>query len=94
VKCPWAQDWTIDAGAWISYMNRSGNYYKSDYSAMHDANLWVALNIPLNKYFTLSPTINYSAPLSNNAKQELEASSFSGHASRFLYGGLIVKLAF
>jgi hypothetical protein len=94
VKCSWAQDWTIDVGTWISYMNRSGNYYKSDYSAMHDANLWMALNIPLNKYFTLSPTIQYSAPLSNNAKQELEACSFSGDASRFLYGGLVFKVAF
>ena len=94
IKCPWAEGWTIDAGAWISYYDRESSYQKTAYSAMHDANLWMALNIPLNKYFTLSPTINYSAPLSNNAKHELEASSFSGHASRFLYGGLIVKLAF
>ncbi|MCX5887550.1 MAG: hypothetical protein NT096_16845 [Proteobacteria bacterium] len=94
VKCSWAQDWTIDVGTWISYYDREANYEKTAYSAMHDANLWMALNIPLNKYFTLSPTIQYSAPLSNNAKQELEACSFSGDASRFLYGGLVFKVAF
>jgi hypothetical protein len=91
---PWAKDWSIDVGAWISYYDREANYEKTAYSAMHDGNVWVALNIPLNKYFTLSPTIQYSAPLSNNAKQELEAGSFSGEASRFLYGGLVFKVAF
>ena len=94
IKCPWSQGWSIDVGTWISWMHRSANYEKTHYSAMHDGNVWMALNIPLNKYFTLSPTINYSAPLSNNAKQEIEAASFSGEASRFLYGGLIFKLAF
>jgi hypothetical protein len=94
MKTNLTKDWSIDVGTWISYYRREASYYKTYYSAMHDGNVWMALNIPLNKYFTLSPTIQYSAPLSNNAKQELEASSFSGHASRFLYGGLIVKLAF
>jgi len=94
--CPtsWAKDWSIDVGTWISWDYVEGNYDKAHYSAMHDGNVWVALNVPLNKYFTLSPTIQYSAPLSNNAKQAIEAGSFSTDASRFLYGGLVFKVAF
>jgi len=94
--CPtsWAKDWSVDVGTWISWDYVEGNYEKAHYSAMHDGNVWVALNIPFKKYFTLSPTIQYSAPLSNNAKQMIEANSFSGDASRFLYGGLVFKVAF
>jgi len=94
-KLCWAQDWSYDVGGWISWMHRSAIAgERLHYSAMHDANIWAALNIPLNKYFSLSPTIQYSFPMSHAASDELEAASFDGRSDSFVYGGVVVKLAF
>lgn len=94
-KCNITKDWSVDLGTWISWMHRSrAGGERLHYSAMHDANVWAALNIPLNKYFTLSPTIQYSFPMSDAAHEEIEAASFDGRSDSFVYGGLVVKLAF
>ena len=43
---------------------------------MHDGNIWAAYNIPLNSFMTISPSINYSFPLSNKAQREIGHASF------------------
>jgi len=94
-KYPCTKDWSVDVGSWISWMHRTrAAGVSAHYSAMHDANIWAALNVPLNKYFTLSPTVNYSFPMSHSAHHEIEAASFNGHDDNWVYGGVVVKLAF
>jgi hypothetical protein len=85
------KEWTWDMGGWISYI-----YNKSteDISAMDDGNIWMGLTIPVNSYFSIIPKIQYSFPLSSTARKRIEANSFNGQDSNFLYGGLIFDLKF
>ena len=85
------KEWTWDMGGWISYI-----YNKSteDISAMDDGNIWMGLTIPVNSYFSIIPKIQYSFPLSSAARKRIEANSFNGQDSNFLYGGLIFDLKF
>ena len=54
----------------------------------------VSLTIPVNSYFSIIPKIQYSFPLSSTARKRIEANSFNGQDSNFLYGGLIFDLKF
>jgi hypothetical protein len=63
------------------------------YRALHDGVLSAALAIPMGKYFTLTPSLSYSFPLSGDADNLLKATSFSGD-SDFFYGGVTLSLAF
>jgi uncharacterized protein (TIGR02001 family) len=81
--------WSLDIGGWVSYMDSERDGYRS----WHDGNLWAGLNIPLNKYFTLTPKVQYSFPLSSGADHNLQASSFDGGDSQFVYGGLILDVS-
>jgi hypothetical protein len=85
------KEWTWDMGGWISYI-----YNKSteDISAMDDGNIWMGLTIPVNSHFSIIPKIQYSFPLSSAARKRIEANSFNGQDSNFLYGGLIFDLKF
>jgi hypothetical protein len=85
------KEWTWDMGGWISYI-----YNKSteDISAMDDGNIWTGFTIPVNSYFSIIPKIQYSFPLSSTARKRIEAASFNGKDSNFLYGGLVFDLKF
>ena len=82
--------WSWDLGGWVSYKD----VHDVDYSALHDGNIWTAVNIPINKYWTFSPSINYSFPLSNTAQTELRHASFDGDESHFVYGGFAISATF
>jgi hypothetical protein len=84
------KDWSLDVGGWVSYLDNKAE----DFSALHDGNLWTGLTIPLNSYFSITPKIQYSFPLSSDARDRIEANSFNGKDANFLYGGLIVDLKF
>ena len=84
------KDWSWDLGGWVSYLNNKAE----DFSALHDGNLWTGLTIPVNSYFSIIPKIQYSFPLSSDSDDRIEANSFNGKDSNFLYGGLIVDLKF
>ena len=85
------KNWSLDVGGWVSYL-----YNKSteNITAMHDGNLWMGLTIPVNSYFSITPKIQYSFPLSSTSRDRIEANSFNGKDSNFVYGGLIFDLKF
>ncbi len=63
------------------------------YSAFHDGVVSASLNIPFAKYFTCTPMLAYSFPLSSDAKNLLKADSLSNKAGH-LFGGVTLSFAF
>ena len=84
------RDWLLGVGGWVSYRYSE----QEDYSAMHDGNLWAGLTIPLNRFVSVTPKIQYSFPLGSNAADRIEANSYSGKDSNFVYGGIIFDVKF
>ena len=80
------KDLSLDLAASISYLDTKG------FSNLHDGNVSVALNIPLNKYLSVKPTVQYSFPLSSSAAREIRDGSY-GTNNNFVYGGLVFNLA-
>jgi hypothetical protein len=94
VKSGCMKDWSIDVGGWVSYMIDHTGLIEDTYKAWHDANMWAALNIPLNNYFTLVPSINYSFPMSEAARENIELGGFTHKNAQFVYGGCTLKVDF
>ncbi|GAB6268197.1 MAG: hypothetical protein STSR0002_09380 [Smithella sp.] len=69
------------------------------FSNLHDGTLTVSLPIKATSYITLTPTVSYVFPLSDDAKNEMKGRGLRGVApsdrdSSFLYGGVAVSFAF
>ena len=69
------------------------------FSNFHDGNLTVSLPIKATSYITLTPTISYVFPLSDDAKNEMKGFRLSGKTpadrdSSYIYGGLTMTLSF
>ena len=69
------------------------------FSNFHDGNLTVSLPIKATSYITLTPTISYVFPLSEDAKNEMKGFGLSGKTpadrdSSFIYGGLAASISF
>lgn len=90
------KDWSLDLAGSISYMN---NKSTKSFSDMHDGNISAGLKIPVNKYLSVKPNIQYSFPLSAAASRDIKANSltnrgFSGDGdTHYVYGGLIFDLS-
>jgi hypothetical protein len=84
------KDWSLDLAGTVSYLN--DKTAPGDFSDFHDGNISAGVKIPLNKYLSIKPIIQYSFPLSSAAAREITAGSLGGH-SNFVYGGLIFDLA-
>ena len=63
------------------------------YQNFHDGLISAGLTIPIAEYFTFSPMISYSFPLSDEADNLLTSSSFSND-SDFIFGGATLSIAF
>ena len=68
------------------------------FSNFHDGNLTVSLPIKATSYITLTPTISYVFPLSDDAKNEMKGFGLSGKTpadrdSSYIYGGLTMTLS-
>jgi len=89
------RDWSFDVGGWVSYYWQK-DYMKDKihYSAWHDGNVWAGLKIQLSDVCSITPKIQYSFPLSHKADDALQAASFDGNDSQFVYGGLIFDYTF
>lgn len=102
IKLP-CYDWSIDLGATFIYQDSDdrGAYpsppkfdvFDSAYSNFHAGILSAAVNFPIGKYFTISPKVGYSFPLSGEADDEIEALSWDHHDDH-IWGGLRVTAAF
>jgi len=81
---------TFDVGGW-------GSYYDIDdahYHEFHDGTVWAGFTVPLNEWASVSPSINYTFPLTSDAEDFLEDASFDGDDSDFVYGGVTLNVAF
>jgi len=67
------------------------------YRDFHDGQLSASLTIPIDKYFTLTPLIAYSFPLSGNSDDLItsynEGLGYSDNSDYF-YGGITLSIAF
>jgi len=80
---------SLDLGASLGYLVlEDGNY-----SEFHAGQLFGSLNIPLGKYFTVSPRVGVSFPLSEGARKEIETVSWDGEGTH-VFGGIRVSAAF
>jgi len=96
-------DMSLDlAGIFAYYKSDNGNMveYRSDgttdgerFSGFHDGTLAVNLAIPFYKYFTVTPSIAWTFPLSSSASNELAALSLDGRSNHVL-GGVTLSMAF
>lgn len=84
------RDWLLGVGGWVSYRYSE----QEDYSAMHDGNLWAGLTIPLTPFWSVTPKVQWSFPLSSQAAENISAASFNGTHNTFVYGGLIFERKF
>ena len=81
---------SLDLGGWVSYMDSE----RDDYRSFHDGTVYTNYNVPLNDFFTVSATVNYTFPLSSSAKKVMQEASFDGDDSQFVYGGLSLDINF
>ncbi|MDD5167946.1 MAG: hypothetical protein PHN75_03935 [Syntrophales bacterium] len=71
-----------------------------NFNNFHDGNVTVTLPIKATKYITVTPTISYIFPLSDDAKYEMKGQGMKGSAtpsdrdSSFVYGGLMASFTF
>lgn len=101
IEFPW-YDMSLDLGLQGSYLisNDKDAYPEpgdpdDEYSDFHDGLLSVALNIPVNKYITVTPELDWSFPLSSDAADDMQRTN-AGHGGKdnFFYGGVSVSFAF
>lgn len=60
----------------------------------HDGLISASLPMTFAEYWTVTPTVSYTFPLSSDAENLIECSSYSGNDNKFLYGGVNVSFAF
>lgn len=65
-----------------------------EYRNFHNGLVSAGLTIPLNKYFTLTPMVAYSFPLSTKADDHIAATSTISDDSDYFYGGVTASLSF
>lgn len=87
---------SLDLGAHVGYLSAddASSYADSKggaYSEFHDGQLAVSMTYSFADYFSVTPELYYSFPLSSEAKTEL-----TGQANEydFIYGGVTVGMAF
>lgn len=86
---PVYKDWSLDLAGSLSYLN---NKSTDDFSDFHDGNISAGLKIPLNKYLSIKPNMQYSFPITSAASRQIEDMSF-GTNHQYVYGGLIIDLS-
>jgi hypothetical protein len=81
------EELTLDLGGSVSYYS----YDDSDYSELHDGLLSASITFPIGEYFSLTPSLTYTFPLSSKA--EVELMDMDGDDSHFV-GGITFSIAF
>ena len=78
-------------GGWISYI-----YNKSteNITAMDDGNIWTGLNNSREQLLLYHTEDTILISIEFRCRKRIEANSFNGQDSNFLYGGLIFDLKF
>ena len=97
------REMSLDLGATFAYYKSDSDNmldYNDDnlatgdrFSGFHDGSLSVGLAIPFYKYFTVTPSIAWTFPLSSSASNEMSAVSLD-ERSNHLLGGITLSMAF
>ena len=66
-----------DSGYWKTYESATGGYTGEQYRAFHDGRLSLGVSIPMGKNFVIQPLIQYSFPLSSEAKRPIDGKSYN-----------------
>ncbi len=93
---------TLNVGASAGYYSYDDVYEASSdshkYHNFHDGVISASLDVPLGKYFTMSPMIAYSFPLSDDARNFIPTLSVAEVAddndADFFYGGVTFSTSF
>ncbi len=75
-------------------INEQGTATGDKFSNFHDGTISARLPIAAAKYVTITPSLSYVFPLSDDASDEMEYRSKTGDDDNYLYGGVTVGLAF
>jgi hypothetical protein len=87
-KLPW-YDMSVDVGASFGYLDSS----PQDFADFHSGTLLAALNIPINKYITISPRVGFAFPLTGDGEDNISANSWDGQGSH-VFGGIRLVASF
>ncbi len=74
------EELSLDLGGSVSYYD----YDDTDYSELHDGLISASMSIPIGEYFSLTPSLTYTFPLSSKAEAELM--DMDGDDSHFIVG--------
>lgn len=96
-----SEGYTLDLGAQIAYSDLDDDVEldkdglaNDSYSALHDGTLSASMTFPVGEYFTITPEVYYTFALSSDAEDLLEAASYDGDDSDFIYGGVTLGMSF
>lgn len=89
-------DLSLDLGGYVSFLSAddASSYADSkggSYSEFHDGKLSVSMTYSFAEYFTITPELDYSFPLSSEAKTLLKGVN---DEYDFIYGGVTVGMSF
>jgi len=98
-ELPKGMDLNLGASAgYYSYDDVDEADGSSRYHNFLDGTVSVSLDVPLGKYFTMTPVIAYSFPLSDDARDFIPTASVASVASDndadFFYGGIVFAMSF
>lgn len=110
---PVTEKYSLDLGAQVSYYDfdhgadaadpddvKKGDPDPSGYSALHTGLLSASMTFPVGEYFTITPEIYYSFPLSSDSDDFLEAFNDNDTDAKvdgdtdFIYGGVTLGMSF
>lgn len=87
-KLPW-YDMNVDVGASFGYLDSETQHFAN----FHSGTLLAALNIPINKYFTISPRVGFAFPLTGEGADNIIANSWDGQDCH-VFGGIRFMASF
>ena len=94
---PITEKLSLDLGAKASYYDADkGTLTDSSgdaYEALHDGVLSASMTFPISEYFSITPELYYSFPLSSDAEDEFEASN-PGSDEDIIFGGVSMSFSF
>ncbi len=83
-----------DDGTTYPEINDRGSPMEDEFNNLHDGVLSLSLPVTPVKYVTITPTVSWIFPLSDDAKNEMKFRSKDGNSDNFLVWGLNLGLAF
>ncbi|MFH1218181.1 MAG: hypothetical protein V1706_16935 [Pseudomonadota bacterium] len=98
---PINEELSLDLGAKVGYYDIDDESTIADpddpsdaYSGFHDGVLSASMTFPMGEYFSITPELYYSFPLTSDAEDVIESGSANGKDSDYIYGGVTLSMSF